>query len=113
MNDDNQMPLLPFDGDIVCKRTAQGTQFNIEQAIKYHSPTGMEWGYHGSGPADFALNILAMFTDKKTAMRLHQEFKRIFVATLPREGGRIKKQDILDFIQANSKQFPHLEGGEE
>jgi hypothetical protein len=61
---------LPFDdatGDIVCQRDTADRQqmgtvaFNINQAIVYHSPTGMEWGYNGSGPADFALNILNLF----------------------------------------------------
>lgn len=31
----------------------------LRQRIVYHSPTGFEWGYPGSGPADLALNILA------------------------------------------------------
>lgn len=31
----------------------------LRQRIVYHSPTGFEWGYAGSGPADLALNILA------------------------------------------------------
>lgn len=29
--------------------------------VVYHSPTGVEWGYGGSGPADMALTILAHF----------------------------------------------------
>ena len=31
----------------------------LRHRIVYHSPTGFEWGYAGSGPADLALNILA------------------------------------------------------
>ena len=27
--------------------------------LVYHSPSGLSWGYHGSGPADTALSILA------------------------------------------------------
>ncbi len=30
-------------------------------AVSYHSPTGLEYGYGGSGPADMALTILADF----------------------------------------------------
>ncbi|NPV52173.1 MAG: hypothetical protein HPY71_01465 [Firmicutes bacterium] len=93
------LPLLPFNGDIICKRNSSGEpQFNILQLIKYHSPTGMEWGYGGSGPADFALNILALFTDEKTAYSLHQEFKWDFIAKLPQEGGVIKRADILAWL---------------
>jgi hypothetical protein len=41
-----------------------------------HSPTGFEWGYGGSGPAQLALAILADFLgDDARAIALHQEFK--------------------------------------
>ena len=29
--------------------------------VMFHSPEGFSWGYHGSGPADLALSILADF----------------------------------------------------
>jgi len=44
-----------------------------------HSPDGFNAGYAGSGPAQLALAILMKFTNNKTAMRLHQEFKSIFL----------------------------------
>lgn len=51
-----------------------------------HSPTGFEWGYAGSGPAQLALAILAhAIGDDKRAVRLHQSFKREYIATLPRD----------------------------
>ncbi len=31
----------------------------LRHRIVYHSPSGFEWGYAGSGPSDLALNILA------------------------------------------------------
>ena len=41
-----------------------------------HSPTGFEWGYGGSGPAQLALAILVdVFGDKTLAVKLHQTFK--------------------------------------
>lgn len=49
-----------------------------------HSPTGFEWGYAGSGPAQLALAILAdHLGDDKEAVRLHQDFKRVVVSRLP------------------------------
>ena len=59
----------------------------------------MEWGYSGSGPADFALNILALFTNRIAALWLHQEFKAMFIATAPHEGGRISKWDVIRFLE--------------
>lgn len=97
---------LPFDGDVICRRDPDGSKhFNIEQSIVLHSPTGMEWGYGGSGPADFALNILALFTDATTAELLHQAFKWKFVAGLPEEGGTIKGEDIRLFISEEKEKL--------
>ena len=31
---------------------------NLPKHIVRHSPTGMTWGYGGSGPADLALSLL-------------------------------------------------------
>jgi hypothetical protein len=132
---DGDVAALPFNKhtrDIVCKRvegrddTVGGTtlhrvgetQFNIVQRYKHHSPSGMEWGYAGSGPADFALNILALFDDQMdrgvtfgeyetlwdgqkvhpTVYRLHQRFKRDFIATLPYEGGTIHGYAIMGWL---------------
>jgi hypothetical protein len=66
--------------------------------VVVHSPTGFEWGYGGSGPADLALSILAdhfgehqkarrRFSEEgvERAWRLHQHFKWDFVAKLPQE----------------------------
>ena len=63
--------------------------------IVYHSPTGLEWGYGGSGPADTALSILADVFEERPrvpksivatrAWALHQAFKWAVVAALPRD----------------------------
>jgi hypothetical protein len=53
--------------------------------IANHSPTGFEWGYEGSGPAQLAIAMLAYVSDEDTARKHHQAFKREFVATLPKE----------------------------
>jgi Family of unknown function (DUF6166) len=51
-----------------------------------HSPTGFEWGYAGSGPAQLALALLADASgDDELAISLHQKFKFDFVARLPRD----------------------------
>ena len=50
-----------------------------------HSPTGLEWGYGGSGPADLALSILHACCGRETAHGLYEAFKRAVVAPLPRD----------------------------
>jgi hypothetical protein len=51
-----------------------------------HSPTGFEWGYGGSGPAQLALAILAdALCDDRRAARLHQAFKWKVIARLDQD----------------------------
>lgn len=110
------IPFNPETMDIVCRRDENGLHFNIYQVFRHHSPSGLEFGYLGSGPADFALNIAALFTnhlneprtvtlwDKKkislTAWQLHQRLKEKFIATLPREGGTIKGDAIRQWVKS-------------
>lgn len=48
-----------------------------------HSPTGLNWGYGGSGPAQLALALLAdVLNNDELAVRLHQDFKFSVVANL-------------------------------
>ncbi len=110
---------LPFDADamdIIVERRADGLHFNIFQVFKHHSPTGFEIAFAGSGPADFALNIMVLFTNylneprdvqlwdgkkiSRIAWGLHQRFKFQFIATMDRDGGTIKGDDIRRWVDA-------------
>lgn len=89
----------------------------------WHSPTGFETGYGGSGPADLALSILADFFGatparmknviEKTwdsrgsespahmAVRYHQQFKFHFIAPKQLEAGeeyRIAGDEIASWL---------------
>ncbi len=91
---------LPFRGDIILKRDEHGNVItNVQHKLIVHSPNGFEWGYGGSGPADLALNILAMFTDRKTAEELHQIFKWDYIAKVPFEGCLIKRNEIRRWLR--------------
>jgi hypothetical protein len=49
--------------------------------IRYHSPTGFNWGYGGSGPAQTALAIcLEIMPEQSMAVALYQSFKFEFVS---------------------------------
>ena len=63
--------------DVICRREAGRTIVEgISQEWVWHSPTGFEWGYGGSGPADLALNILLKATgDRDFSAQHHQAFK--------------------------------------
>lgn len=100
----------------VFKRWDNGTPAtNVPHLVVEHSPDGFEWGYGGSGPADLALNIVEVVLKRIgyrgitlddearnkysiMAYHLHQDFKWKFIASLPREGGRIEYHDVLRWI---------------
>ncbi|WPX08199.1 DUF6166 domain-containing protein [Anaerocellum danielii] len=96
-----QEPFIPFNGDIICRRTEHGPEVNIPHRYVKHSPTGFEWGYAGSGPADLALNALAMYIGREKAEKngLYQEFKHEFIETMPYEGGVIKREQVLAWLR--------------
>lgn len=65
----------------------------------YHSPTGFEWGYLGSGPADLARSILlAVGTPKELADSIYQDFKREIISALPHEGWQMTVESVTDWV---------------
>ena len=68
---------------------------NMDKALGY------EWGYSGSGPTDFAFNILLHFTDhdESVARAYAIDFREQYLRNMPSEGGRIAKQDIFKFLE--------------
>lgn len=55
----------------------------------HHSPSGMEWGYAGSGPADLARSMLADYLqDPDPHPALYQQFKHDLIAPLDQEARR-------------------------
>jgi hypothetical protein len=74
-------------GDAVVRRVRRHKQYLLPARFDLwnHSPTGFEWGYGGSGPAQLALAILAdALDDDARASKLHQEFKWNVIARLDR-----------------------------
>jgi len=53
---------------------------NLPTHIIRHSPTGMNWGYGGSGPADLAFSLLVAVIGRDEAEKYYQKFKWDFVA---------------------------------
>ena len=75
--DDDGKPIVTVDGRLLPTRND----------LRDHSPSGFEWGYPGSGPAQLALAILADFLgDDELAQDLHQFLKRDVIAKLPQPG---------------------------
>ena len=80
--------------------TVNGLPLNPRLDLWNHSPTGFEWGYGGSGPAQLALAILAdHLGDDDVAVSLHQDFKRAIVAQLPYRGWTLTSRQIQEAIE--------------
>lgn len=63
-----------------------------------HSPSGFNWGYGGSGPADLAYAILFDLYGEEVADLLYQQFKWDFIAVLPQgEGWTITESEITNW----------------
>jgi hypothetical protein len=80
--------------------TVNGRPLNPRLDLWNHSPTGFEWGYGGSGPAQLALAFLAdHLVDDAEAVALHQSFKFAVVAKLPERGWTLTSREIDGAIQ--------------
>jgi hypothetical protein len=87
---------------IILRRDSDGLgHANIPQTVIRHSPTGMEWGYGGSGPADLALNILMLFSDENTANSLYQTYKWEVIANIPEKGAEIKAEEVERWLNSH------------
>lgn len=132
---------VPLSEKVVLKRITSHAftivETNVPWLVVSGSPYGYEWGYEGSGPSDLALNILVNVLPilgfranqpherlkcyhndcSYLAWRLHQDFKRDFIAKVPYEGGEIALSAILvwlgeekqlETIQAVKRELTHL-----
>ena len=68
--------------------------------VRCHSPVGIEWGYAGSGPSQFALAILLALTDRDTAEANYQNFKRAFIVGLQADMWVIPVKDVLAWLRS-------------
>lgn len=92
----------PHPEDVVLWRDEHGVAHaSIPHAVR-HSPSGIEWGYGGSGPADLALSVLLAFTDEATAERLYVRFKDEVIVRLPHEGGVLHAQAVWRWVASRT-----------
>jgi Family of unknown function (DUF6166) len=91
--------------------TVDGRRLNPRHDLWNHSPSGFEWGYVGSGPAQLALAILADHcNDDEEAFNLYQRFKWAVVAELPGRGWTLTSDQIDRVLQTLREAEPLLEG---
>ena len=72
--------------------------------LRDHSPTGFEWGYGGSGPAQLTLAILADLLGDAAATRQYHDFKFAVVARLPYNRWELTAADVRRVLAELEKQ---------
>jgi uncharacterized protein DUF6166 len=81
--------------------TVDGRPLDPRLDLYNHSPTGFEWGYCGSGPAQLALAILAdHLSDEKEALTFYQRFKWAVIVGLPRRRWMLNSH-VIDLVLQN------------
>lgn len=88
---------------VVLRRVGTAPICNVPWRVQLHSPLGFDWGYDGSEPAELALNILLHYTDAVTARKHYQAFKRDFIVDMPRSGGVIRRQQVIDWLERQER----------
>jgi len=89
------------EGPLIVTKDGEPLSPALSQKLFNHSPDGFQWGYSGSGPAQLALALLLDVTgDANLSVRLHQTFKRHFVAAWG-EKWKIWSEDIETWIEEN------------
>lgn len=90
--------------------TVDGRRLNPRLDLYNHSPTGFEWGYPGSGPAQLALAILANHCgNDEQALEFYQRFKWAVVALLPGPGWTLTSRDVEQAVEKFRQQDALLE----
>ena len=86
---------------VLCEdETGRQCALPLRLDLAYHSPTGFEWAYGGSGPAQLALALLAdALDDEEAAQALHQSFKWAVVAKLPQAGWRLTRESVREVVR--------------
>ncbi len=65
-----------------------------------HSPTGLEWGYSGSGPADLAISLIVALTGRKPEPAVWLHVRDRIVAPIQSPTWEIPAKRIRDAIFA-------------
>ncbi len=77
-----------------CRVTVDDRPLKPRLDLRNHSPSGLEWGYLGSGPAQLALALLAHALGDEDALAVYQEFKREMVAPLDEDEWTMTSEQI-------------------
>jgi hypothetical protein len=90
------------DGCLVTVQKDDGSTCELPMRLdlRNHSPTGSEWGYAGSGPAQLALALAAdVLGDDEQAQDIYQDLKFKVIGRLPHDRWSLTEDQLLQVIR--------------
>ena len=97
--------ILHSDRVYTIQRTPQGVVCTVNDEpiplrldLWNHSPTGFEFGYGGSGPAQLALAILADCCGDNVAVTFHEAFKWAVISRITGPGASLTATFVRDVV---------------
>lgn len=120
-SDSNTDQIIPYDGgDIFIERVsspsiqdtgelkdaihpASGIRTNVQPLDMTKSPTGFNYGYAGSGPTCFAINVLLMFSaNSEDAYSYASNFRDLFITNSQADKLIITWTEILAYMSVKN-----------
>ena len=81
--------------------TLDGEQLDLRLDVRRHHPSGPDWGYYGTGPAQLALAILlAAGAERETAERHYQTFKNCCIARIRHRCWTLDLRDVRRWLES-------------
>ncbi|WP_224215067.1 DUF6166 domain-containing protein [Natrinema longum] len=106
-------------GRAVVEKLPEQERLTPDRSLKLvnHSPSGFEWGYSGSGPAQLALALLLDYTeDEEFALTHYTQFKNEVVSQLecagPTEHWRLTSSEIESALGVNAPEVLAASAGQ-
>ena len=92
----------PMGATVTVEREGQVRELPMRLDLRNHSPSGLEWGYLGSGPSQLALAILADGTrDDQYATKHYQQFKMDVISTIQTPSIEIPESQVEQWVRNN------------
>lgn len=79
--------------------------------VRNHSPSGFEWGYAGSGPAQLALAMCIEMLGPQRAQVVYQQVKDRLVATIQADAWALHAATVANVVRAMDLDEVPIDGG--
>ena len=81
--------------------TVDGEPLDLRLDVRRHHPSGPDWGYYGTGPAQLALAILLTAgAERETAERHYQTFKNCCIARIRHRCWTLDLRDVRRWLES-------------